>query len=217
MSELPSDIYTEPDNVDVDTLANLGPLTGMAGVWEGVRGVDVNPKPEGPRRQAYTERIELQPIDPQANGPQLLYGLRYHTRVVKPGEVETYHDQVGYWLWEPATEALIHTLTIPRGQVALATGKAARDATSFEVVATRGSTENGICSGQFLEAAFRTIEFRIKVTINADGTWSYFEDTILMVKGLADPFHHTDRNTLTKVGEPIPNPLARTLRDAPAR
>ena len=209
MSELPSDIYTEPDNVDVITLANLGPLTGMAGVWEGVRGVDVNPKPEGPRRQGYTERIELHPIDPQANGPQLLYGLRYHTRVVKPGEVETYHDQVGYWLWEPSTEALIHTLTIPRGQVALATGKAAREATSFEVVATRGSTENGICSGRFLEEAFRTIEFRIKVTINHDGTWSYFEDTILMVQGQAEPFHHTDRNTLTRVGEATPNPLAR--------
>jgi hypothetical protein len=217
MSELPSDIYTEPENIDVDTLANLGPLTGLAGAWEGVRGVDVNPKPEGPRRQAYTERIELQPIDPQANGPQLLYGLRYHTRVVKPGEVETYHDQVGYWLWEPATEALMHTLTIPRGQVALATGKAARDAMSFEVVATRGSTENGICSGPFLEEAFRTIEFRLKVTINNDGSWSYFEDTILMVKGQAEPFHHTDRNTLTKVGEPTPNPLARALRDTPAR
>jgi hypothetical protein len=212
MSEPPSDIYAEPENVDVDTLANLGPLTGLAGVWQGERGIDVNPKPEGPRRQAYTERIELQPIDPQANGPQLLYGLRYHTHVLKPGEVETYHDQVGYWLWEPATDALIHTLTIPRGQVALATGKAARAATSFEVVAMRGSTENGICSGRFLEEAFRTIEFRLKVTINRDGTWSYFEDTVLLVKGLAEPFHHTDRNTLTKVGEPRPNPLARTMR-----
>jgi hypothetical protein len=212
MSELPSDIYTEPENVDADTLANLGPLTALAGVWEGERGIDVNPKPEGPRRQAYTERIELQPIDPQANGPQLLYGLRYHTHVLKPGEIETYHDQVGYWLWEPATDALIHTLTIPRGQVALATGRAARDATSFEVVATRGSTENGICSGRFLEEAFRTIEFRLKVTINRDGTWSYFEDTVLLVKGQAEPFHHTDRNTLTKIGEPTPNPLARSMQ-----
>ncbi|MBS0388637.1 MAG: FABP family protein [Proteobacteria bacterium] len=209
MSEVPSDIYTEPDNVDVDTLANLGPLTKLAGVWEGLRGVDVNPKPEGPRRQAYLERIDLQPIDPQANGPQLLYGLRYHTHVVKPDEVETYHDQVGYWLWEPATEALIHTLTIPRGQAALAIGKAARDATSFEVVAKRGSTENGISSGWFLEQAFTTTEFRLKVTIHADGTWSYFEDTVLLVKGKSEPFHHTDGNTLTKIGEPTPNPLAR--------
>ena len=215
MTTFAEDIYTEPSKIDVDTLRNLGPLTGMAGIWQGTRGLDVKPKAEGPKKQAYVERFELQPIDPQTNGPQLFYGLRYHQHVVKPDQVKTYHDQVGYWLWEPATEALIHTLTIPRGQVALATGKAARGDRSFEVVAMRGSTENGICSGRFLEEAFRTTEFRIKVTINPDGTWSYFEDTILMVKGQAEPFHHTDRNTLTKIGEPTPNPLARAQAGAP--
>jgi hypothetical protein len=209
MSEFPEDIYTEPENIDVDTLKNLGPLTGMAGVWQGTRGLDVNPKPEGPKQQAFVERIELQPIDPQANGPQLFYGLRYHTHVVKPGEVETYHDQIGYWLWEPATGTVIQTLTIPRAQTALAIGKASADATSFELVATRGSEVNGICSNPFLEQAFKTVEYRIKVTINGDGTWSYDEDTVLMIRGRSEPFHHTDRNTLNKIGEPTPNPLAR--------
>jgi len=212
MAEFPQDIYTEPEGIDVNTLANLGPLRPLAGIWEGARGLDVNPKPEGPRRQVYLEHMELQPIDPQANGPQLFYGLRYHTHVVKPDEVETYHDQTGYWLWEPKTGAVIHTLSIPRGQVALATGTAAPDATSFEVSARRGSTENGICSGAFLEYAFRTLEFHLKVTVNADGTWSYEEDTILQVRGQSEPFHHTDRNTLHKIGEPTPNPLARGSR-----
>ena len=46
-------------------------------------------------------------IDPQTNGPQLFYGLRYHQHIVKPGEVETYHDQVGYCLWEPAAGTII--------------------------------------------------------------------------------------------------------------
>jgi hypothetical protein len=205
MAEYPKDIYTEPADLDVDTLKNLGPLRGMAGIWEGRRGLDVNPKPEGPRKQAYVERIELQPIDPQANGPQLFYGLRYHTHVVKPGEVETYHDQVGYWLWEPATGTVIHTLTIPRAQVAMALGKASAEARQFELTATR----EYICSAPFLEYAFRTIEFRIKVSINPDGTWSYDEDTVMMVRGRPEPFHHTDRNTLTKIGEAEPNPLAR--------
>jgi hypothetical protein len=209
MAEFPEDIYTEPADVDINTLGNLGPLTGMAGIWEGTRGLDVNPKPEGPRKQAYIEHYELQPIDPQANGPQLFYGLRYHTHIVKPREVETYHDQVGYWLWEPATGAVIHTLAIPRAQVALAVGRATRDAKTFEVAAVRGSTENGICSTRFLEYAFRTVEFRIKVTINGDGTWSYEEDTVLMVRGLTEPFHHTDRATLKRVAEATPNPLAR--------
>ena len=81
MTQFPTDIYTEPSNVDVDTLSNLGPLRGMAGIWEGQRGLDVKPKAEGPKNQVYVEHIELQPIDPQTNGPQLLYGLRYHTHV----------------------------------------------------------------------------------------------------------------------------------------
>ena len=206
---IPADIFTEQDDVDVDTLANLGPLAALAGVWEGAKGLDVNPYIDAPRRQAYVEHIDLQPIDPQSNGPQLLYGLRYHTRIVKPGETETYHDQVGYWLWEPATGAVMHSLTIPRGQAVLATGRAAADATTFTVVATRGSTTNGIVSAPFLDAAFRTESFTMTVTVNPDGGWSYVEDTVLAVRGRPEPFHHTDRNTLTRTAPPTPNPLAR--------
>jgi len=62
--------------------------------------MDVNPKAAGPEHQPYIERMELQPIDAQTNGPQLYYGLRYHTYIVKPDRTETLHDQVGYWLWE---------------------------------------------------------------------------------------------------------------------
>ena len=203
------DIFTEPASVDVHTLRNLGPLRPMAGIFEGTRSLDINPKAAGPLRQEFVERTELQPIDPQANGPQLFYGLRYHTHIVKPGEVETYHDQVGYWLWEPATGTLIQTIAIPRGQTVMAMGHAAADAISFELVATRGETTNGICSNPFLEDAFKTTEFRIRVTVNPDGNWSYDEDTVLIVRGQSEPFHHTDRSVLTKIGEPTPNPLAR--------
>ena len=209
MSEFPADIYTEPSDQDPDTLKNLGPLTGMAGIWQGLRGLDVKPKADGPRKQAFVETIELQPIDPQTNGPQLLYGLRYHAHVTKPDQVKTYHDQVGYWLWEPATNTVIQTLSIPRGQTAMAVGHADAAATSFELVATRGLETYGICSNPFLEYAFRTVEFRIKVTINPDGTWSYDEDTVLMIRGQTEPFHHTDRNRLSKIAEATPNPLAR--------
>jgi len=208
METFPEDIYTEP-KPDPDTLKNLGPLRALAGVWQGTRGLDVKPKAEGPKKQAYVERIELQPIDPQTNGPQLFYGLRYHEFVVKPGEAGAYHDQVGFWLWEPATGTVIQTLAIPRAQIAMAVGTASADAKSFELVATRGSVTYGICSNPFLEYAFKTVEFRVKVSINPDGTWSYDEDTVLMIKGQSEPFHHTDRNILTKIGDPTPNPLAR--------
>lgn len=206
MSDFPKDIYTEPHPVDVNTLANLGPLRAMAGVWEGIRGLDVKPKAEGPKKQAFHERIELQPIDPQTNGPQLLYGLRYHTHVTKPDQVKTYHDQVGYWLWEPATETVTHTLTIPRAQTVMVSGQVKADADSFELVTSGG---RGICSSEFIDHAFRTVEFRIKVSFNDDGTWGYDEDTVLMIKGQTEPFHHKDTNLLSKVAEPTPNPLVR--------
>ena len=202
-----ADIYTEPASVDPDTLENLGPLRPMAGVWRGARGRDVNPKATGPVTQAFLERVELQPIDPQTNGPQLFYGLRYHQHIVKPDEVETYHDQIGYWLWEPATGMIIQTLAIPRGQTAMAVGKAAANAKEFELIASRGLTTNGICSNPFLEQAFRTDEYRIKITIHDNGGWTYDETTTLMIRG-QKRFEHTDKNTLVKIGEPTPNPLA---------
>lgn len=203
------DIYTEPRSVDVDTLSNLGPLRALAGVWQGVRGLDVKPKAEGPKKQAYVERMELQPIDPQTNGPQLLYGLRYHTHVTKPDQVKTYHEQVGYWLWEPATATVMHTLSIPRGLTLMAGGQATADARGFELRAVKGDAHFGIVSAPFLTHAFDTVEFVIKVTLHDDGNWTYEEDTVLKILGQEALFHHVDRNTLVKIAEATPNPLAR--------
>jgi hypothetical protein len=84
-----TDIYTEPDGSE-DTLANLGPLRTMAGVFEGAEGIDEHPAADGVERNTFFEHYELYPIDRQTNGPQLFYGLRYHTHIVKPGEVETF-------------------------------------------------------------------------------------------------------------------------------
>jgi hypothetical protein len=207
MNPFPDDIFTEPEDVDPDTLANLGPLRRLAGIWEGLKGADVNPKAEGPERREYLERIDMQPIDPQANGPQLFYGLRYHVHILTREEDTTFHDQVGYWLWEPATGLVLQSLAIPRGQVAIASGQASPGATSLKLSATRGQTEYGICATSFLEYAFRTDAYSIEISFNADGSWSYVSDTMLMVRGQSQLFQHRDRNTLVKVGEPTPNPL----------
>jgi hypothetical protein len=216
-----ADIYTEADGND-DALTHLGPLRPLAGVWTSVEGVDVHPVGpgsdisgpviDGSEHNPFVERYELHPIDPQTNGPQLLYGLRYHTHIVKPGEVETFHDQVGYWLWEPAARMVLHTLAIPRGQVLLAAGRAEPDATEFEVAATLGSETYGILSNPFLDLAFHTVSFQMRVTVNDDGTWSYEEHTQLRIPGRPDLVDHVDRNTLRRIGEPVPNPLAAAHR-----
>ena len=213
-----TDIYTEAAGSD-DTLANLGPLRALAGTWESAEGADVHPVGpgsdiEGPvidgdEHNPFVEYYDAQPIDPQTNGPQRFYGLRYHTHIVKPGEVETFHDQVGYWLWEPAARTVLLSLTIPRGQALLAAGTAAPDATEFTVAAHLGADDYGIVSNPFLNAAFRTEQFTMRVTIHDDGTWSYEEHTLLRLPDRAELVDHVDRNTLRRIAAPTPNPLAR--------
>jgi hypothetical protein len=215
MEPFPDDIFTEPEDVDPDTLANLGPLARLAGIWEGHKGVDLNPKADGPERRLFSERVEMQPTDPQANGPQLFYGLRYHIDVTTDEELTTFHDQVGYWLWEPATGLVMQTLTIPRGQSLVAAGRAAPGDKVLRLHAARGSPEYGIVSTTFLELAFRTDSYSLEVTFNDDGSWSYVSDTMLSVRGKPEPFRHRDRNTLFKVGEPTPNRLLRRLAEPP--
>jgi hypothetical protein len=211
MPAFPEDVFTEPADVDPDTLANLGPLRRLAGTWQGEHGVDLNPKAEGPERRVFIEHIDLQPIDPQANGPQLFYGLRYHIHINTREEEITFHDQVGYWLWEPATGLVLQTLAIPRGQIAIASGHAQPDDMKLVVSATRGETEYGICSTAFLEYAFRTDAYKITVTFHPDGSWSYVTETTLLVHGRTEPFNHRDVNHLHKIAEPQPNPLAQIL------
>jgi hypothetical protein len=46
---------------------------------------------------------------------------------------------------------------------------------------------------------------------NADESWSDVTDTILTVRGRTTPFTHRDQNTLVKVNEPLPTPLARII------
>jgi hypothetical protein len=209
MNDMTADFFTEPD-ADPDTLHNLGPLAPMAGLWIGDNGRDVHPTADGPVQSVYVERYELEPIDPQTNGPQLFYGLRYHTRITQPEEVAMFHEQVGFWLWEPASETVVLTLAIPRGQVAMATGQAGKHSRRFTLTAKRGSETNGIVTNPFLEYAFQTSGFEMTVTINDDGTWSYDQTTTLNVRGQSKPFLHTDRNTLKRTNQPRPNPLAST-------
>jgi len=211
MTSFPEDIFTEPADVDPDTLANLGPLARLAGTWESAAGHDVNPKADGPEHRDYIERIVFEPIDPQANGPQLFYGLRYHIHINTAEEDVTFHDQVGYWLWEPATGLVLQTVAIPRGQVAIAAGTALPDTNRLLLIAERGQTEYGICSTAFLEHAFRTDRYQIELTFNPDGTFSYVIDTTLIVRGRTEPFNHRDENRLTTIAEAAPNPMMQIL------
>ena len=110
----------------------------------------------------------------------------------------------------------MQTIAIPRGQVVLAGGTAKPDDKSIFVEARRGDTRFGICSTTFLEAAFRTDYYRIDITFNDDGSWTYVTRTDLAVRGKTPPFDHRDTNTLRRIGAPTPNPLVGLLKDGKA-
>lgn len=213
---IPEDIYTEPEDFSPDTLANLGPLRPLAGEWQSDGGVDIAPKADGPDRREYIERIRMDPIDPQPNGPQLLYGLRYHVHINTPEEAITFHDQVGYWLWDPATGLIMQTLSIPRGQVALAGGMAKPGDRQISVEAKRGDPRFGIASSPFLDEAFRTDSYRLEITFNDDGSWTYVSRVALAIRGKTPAFDHRDTNTLRRIAAPKPNPLAAAVKEGSA-
>jgi hypothetical protein len=64
-------------------------------------------------------------------------------------------------------------------------------------------------SNPFLDQAFRTLCYRIHVTVNENGTWSYEEEGVLQIPDREGTFSHIDHNTLTRTGPPELNPLAR--------
>jgi hypothetical protein len=209
----PEDIFTEPDPSPA-TLENLGPLTWLAGVWRGRKGHDEHPVAAGAEVDPFTETFELQPIDAQTNGPQLFYGLRYHQHITKPGEVETFHDQVGYLLWEPVARRVLMTMAIPRGQVAMAAGPAGPDSTEFTLTATAGDPHAGIITNEWLDRGFHTDRWTITFRLGPADSWSYEEVAILDVEGTPGPYRHVDTGWLERVAPPTPNPLASQIGGA---
>lgn len=180
-----------------DMTPNLGPLTSLAGTWEGDEGYDTAPsKNRGIAITRFREQIKFEPLDPVYNHDQILYGLRYSTKAWRLDEENPFHEEVGYWLWDPRAKQVLRCFIVPRGVTVIAGGTVEPDAKTFELVAEVGSETYGVCSNRFLDKEFKTVRYQLKVMIHDKQHFCYEEDTQLKIKGLADIFHHTDKNTL---------------------
>lgn len=184
-----------------ENIVNLGPLAPLAGIWEGTKGGDVSPDddPTQVEHNKFRERLVLDPIGRVDNHAQMLYGLRYSTTAWRIGAAESFHEEVGYWLWDAANKQVMRCFIVPRGVSVIAGGTAEPNARTFSLRADQGSNTYGICSNQFLDVEFKTVRYELKVTVHDANSFSYEEDTVLKMKGQTDLFHHTDRNTLTRV------------------
>ena len=184
-----------------DNIRNLGPLAPFAGVWEGTKGIDLSPDDDrvSVERNEFSERVVLEPIGLVENHEQSLYGLRYAKTAWRLGAEDPFHEEVGYWLWDAEARQVMLSFIVPRGVTVLAGGTVEPDAKSFKLSAEVGSEVFGICSGPFLDEEFKTVRYDIELTTNADGSFSYAQNTQLQIKGQTEIFAHTDENTLRKV------------------
>ena len=183
---------------------NLGPLGPLQGVWEGERGDDVAPsdKPANDRQPVtsrYRERMTFDPTGPVDNHEQTLYGLRYATRAWRLGAVDPFHEEVGYWLYEPATGLVMRCFMPPRGLTVLAGGTAPATARKFSLEARAGDEVFGICSSPFLAAEFKTVRYTLEVEIVGDDTLRYESHTFMKLRDQDELFDHVDANTLARV------------------
>lgn len=179
-----------------------GPLAALIGVWEGIKGHDTAPADDrGTEINQFRERITFTPIGMINNHEQSLAGLRYSTVAHRLGEDAPFHEEVGYWLWDATAKQVMRCFIVPRGVNVLAGGTVSDGAKSFQLAADLGSATFGICSNPFLDREFRTVRYELKVSIESPDSWSYEEDTQLLMKGRPDVFHHRDRNTLFRTSQ----------------
>jgi len=183
------------------TTSEWGPLGPLAGTWEGDEGLDVAfSNAEGAVIETpYRERLVLNPFGPVDNGRQCLYGLDYRTSAWRGDEVNPFHTEVGYWLWDAADRQVLRCFAVPRGTALIAGGAVAPDDRSFTLRAELGSTTYGILSNRFLADAACTTAFSVTVTVHDDGSFSYDECTSVRHARFGGMVEHTDTNHLHRV------------------
>jgi hypothetical protein len=178
----------------------LGPLADLVGIWEGDKGDDIAPSDDrGTENNKYRERIVFEQVGPIQNHEQNLHVLRYSTRASRIGEENTFHEELGYWSWEPATREVLRCFLIPRGIALIAGGRAERDAREFRLEAKNGSGTFGICVNPFLDREFKIVSYEMTLRVIDPDTFIYEQDTVLQIPGQKEPFHHRDRNTMKRV------------------
>lgn len=178
----------------------LGPLAHLAGEWEGTKGDDTAPSPERTtEKNFFRERMFFEPFGPVDNHEQKLYGLRYKTTAWRHGEEDSFHEEVGYWLWDAKAKQMMRCFMVPRGVTLIAGGKVQPQAKEFTLKAELGSKTYGILSNLFLHEEFRTVKYVLKIKCIDNNSFSYDEDTVLKMKGKKSLFHHRDKNLMSRI------------------
>jgi len=180
---------------------DYGPLSPLIGQWIGTRGVDkaLQPEPEGMEQTPFIDEIDFKIAGAANNADsQDLVALRYHHVVRKQENGLIFHDQIGHWIYEPATGLIMLSLTIPRAVCVLAGGTltVGDNETLMEVRAESGSDSFGVVQSPFMLEKAKTKAFEMTFSFNAE-TINYQETTYLSIYG--QDYDHVDKSQLRRV------------------
>ena len=146
---------------------DYGPLAQLLGKWVGSRGVDVAPDNQAKiDKSAFTDEMMFTPSGPAVNAEeQELVSIKYHHIVRRSENGCIFHDQIGHWIYEPSTNLVMHSLSIPRGLTLLAGGKLSSESneTIFSVKAELGSETFGIAQSPFMMEKAKTKAFEMEI------------------------------------------------------
>ena len=182
---------------------DYGPLAALVGTWKGDKGVDVAPEPDGDERNPFYEVIVFEAAGDVTNAEQQKLSIvRYQQRVMRKSNDKEFHNQVGYWLWDPADNTIVECFTIPRGVAVVAGGKAeppasADDEVVLTVDAETGSLEFGVVQAPFMFQQAKTTAFTHTLSIKGD-EMKYSQSTTLDIYDYKS-YDHKDISTLTRV------------------
>ena len=104
------------------------------------------------------------------NHEQTLYGLRYFLTAQVIGSEYAFHEDRGFFFWDAKNKQAMRCATTPR--------------------------RNSFIAGGTVD---KTVCFEMKITIHSKDSFSYDQDTQLQIKGNPNLFHHTDKNTQSRV------------------
>ena len=182
------------DNID------YGPLAQLLGKWSGNVGLDIAPdSAANPDESPFTNDLIFTLAGAAENAEeQQLVAVKYHHVVRRADNGHIFHDQIGHWIYEPSTQVIMHSLTIPRGVCLLAGGifKQTSIDSIFDVTATAGSDSYGIVQSPFMLEKATTKAFHMKMIVKNDEL-TYREVTSLHIYG--KDFEHIDTSKLQRV------------------
>lgn len=179
---------------------DYGPLAQLLGKWVGKKGLDNSPDANAnPDKTSFIDEINFTIAGPAENAEeQNLVAIKYHHVVRKLENDLIFHDQVGHWIYEPKTNNIMHSLSIPRGVCLLAGGKYKESNGDgvFNVEAKQGSDTFGIVQSPFMIDKAKTSAFRMELLVK-NNELKYREIMSLEIYGKT--FEHSDESSLHRV------------------